>query len=126
MPRKIPYDKVRELCLSLPDVEEKISHGAPTFFVSKRSFLMFANNHHGDGRVAVWCNASEGGQEILIASDPDNFFVPPYVGCRGWIGVHLGEGIPWAQFTAVVKDAHATTARAAASRRASARRRSRG
>lgn len=126
MPRKgLSYERVRRLCLSLPDVEEKLSHGAPTFFVSKRTFLMFANNHHGDGRTAVWCNQSEGGQEILVGSDPENFFVPPYVGRGGWIGVHLDHGISWDQFSSVVKDAYATTARAAASRRASAKRRSR-
>ena len=123
---RIPYEKVRELCLSLPDVEEKLSHGAPTFFVKKRSFLMFADNHHNDGRIALWCNASEGGQEILVGSDPDNFFIPPYVGCRGWVGVNLDKGISLAQLTGVVKDAHSTTVRAAASRRASAKRRSRG
>jgi hypothetical protein len=112
MPRKgISYDRIRKLCLSLPDVEERLSHGSPTFFTSKRTFLMFANNHHGDGRIAVWCNASEGGQEILVGSDPDNFFIPPYVGPGGWIGVNLDKGITWAQFSAVVKDAYATTRR---------------
>ena len=124
MPRNngITYDKVRKICLSLPGVEEKISHGAPTFFVSKRTFLMFANNHHGDGRTAVWCNASEGGQEILIGTDPDNFFIPPYVGCRGWVGVHLDRGLSVAALTTVVKDAYASTQAAALARRRPSRR----
>jgi predicted DNA-binding protein (MmcQ/YjbR family) len=100
---------VRELCLSLPGVEEKISHGEPTFFVKKRTFVMFADNHHGDGRRAIWCNTSDGAQDVLIGSDPDNFFSPPYVGCRGWIGVRLDRDLAWGAIAAVVKDAYAAT-----------------
>ena len=101
--------KIREFCLSLPDVEEKLSHGAPTWFVKKRTFASYTNNHHGDGRIALWCNASEGGQEIRVGSDPDNFFVPPYVGCRGWVGVRVDRGLSLGAITDVIKDAYGAT-----------------
>ena len=104
---------MRELCLSLSDAEEKISHGEPTWFTRKRVFVMFANNHHRDGRIAIWCNAPEGAQEILVGSDPENFFVPPYVGKGGWIGVRLDRTLGWDVITSVVKDAHAATSQRA-------------
>lgn len=104
------FEPIRKLCLSLPDVEEKISHGAPTFFAKKRVFVMYAANHHGDGRFALWCNAAEGAQEALVASDPENFFIPPYVGCNGWIGMRIDRGISKRTLGSIVKDAHAVRA----------------
>ncbi len=83
--------RVRGLCLSLPDTSERVSHGEPTFFVAKRVFVMFADNHHDDGHVAVWVPAPPGVQEQLIASDPRTYFRPPYVGVRGWVGIELGR-----------------------------------
>ncbi len=82
-------ERVRRLCLALPEVTEKISHGEPTFFVRKKVFAMFANNHHNDGRIAVWCPAPLGVQAALIEAEPEKFFKPPYVGVRGWIGILL-------------------------------------
>jgi len=73
----------------LPETTEKLSHGEPTFFVRKKVFAMFANNHHNDGHIAVWLPASFGIQEMLIESSPEKFFKPPYVGGRGWIGLEL-------------------------------------
>lgn len=84
-------ERVRRICLALPAASERLSHGEPTFFVGKKVFAMFANNHHGDGHVAVWLPAPEGFQEGLIESNPRAFFRPPYVGHRGWVGVELGE-----------------------------------
>jgi hypothetical protein len=84
-------DRVREVCFKLPGTEERLSHGEPTFFVGKRVFVMFADNHHEDGRVAVWLPAPEGLQEVLTTTEPDTFFRPPYVGHRGWIGVELDK-----------------------------------
>jgi hypothetical protein len=81
--------RVRQICNTLPETEERLSHGEPTFFVRKRVFAMFANNHHNDGRVAVWLPAPPGLQEVLIQSAPETFFKPPYVGVRGWIGIEL-------------------------------------
>jgi hypothetical protein len=83
--------RVRELCLELPGTSERLSHGEPTFFVGKKVFVMFANDHHNDGRVAVWVPAPPGMQESLIASDPERFFRPPYVGVRGWVGIILDQ-----------------------------------
>src|SRR5256885_12336446 len=90
--------KLRELCLALPETSERLSHGAPTFFVrEKRAFLMVLTNHHGDGRFAIWCAAGAGMQEMLVDADPDKFFRPPYVGHRGWLGVRLDRGLDWDQ-----------------------------
>ena len=85
-------ERVRQICLTFPETVERPSHGEPTFFVrGKKSFAMFANNHHGDGRIAVWLPASPGLQEVLVETQPETFFKPPYVGVRGWIGIELNQ-----------------------------------
>lgn len=81
--------RVRRMCLVLPGTSEKLSHGEPTFFVHKKVFVMFANNHHNDGHIAVWLPAPTGVQGELIRNTPDTFFRPPYVGVRGWVGIEL-------------------------------------
>jgi hypothetical protein len=81
--------RVRRICSALPGVTEKLSHGEPTFFVRKKVFAMFANNHHHDGHVAVWIPAPPGLQEALIGTAPDTYFRPPYVGVKGWVGIDL-------------------------------------
>ena len=78
-------ERVRRLCLALPATDERISHGEPTFFVARRVFVMFADNHHGDGRVAVWLPAPPGVQSGLIEQSPAIYFRPPYVGHKGWV-----------------------------------------
>jgi hypothetical protein len=83
--------RVRKICTALPDTMEKVSHGAPTFFVNKKVFVMFVNNHHGDGHVALWIPAAEGQQQLMIADAPEVFYRPPYVGVRGWVGVELSQ-----------------------------------
>src|SRR4051812_21545424 len=85
---------VRKICLGLPDIEEKVAWGEPTWRVHGKLFAMFSNNHHGDGRIAVWCNAPPGAQQDLVAADPKHFFVPPYVGVGGWIGINLNTKLP--------------------------------
>jgi hypothetical protein len=101
--------RVRKLCLSLPDVSERPSHGAPTFFFGgKKSFATFLDNHHGDGRLAVWCAAPPDAQAMLVDSDPEVFFVPPYVGHLGWVGVRLDRRAPWPVVARVLEDAHAS------------------
>ena len=82
-------ERVRRICLSLPETWEKISHGEPTFFVNKKVFVMFADNHHDDGHIAVWLPVPSGFQLALIESAPEIFFKPPYVGVRGWVGIEL-------------------------------------
>jgi hypothetical protein len=86
-----PIERVRRLCLALPETTERLSHGEPTFFVRGKVFVMFANNHHGDGHVAVWVPAPPGMQADLIERAPRTYFRPPYVGHRGWVGIELAE-----------------------------------
>ncbi len=82
-------ERVRRICLSLPGTWEKISHGEPTWFIAKKVFAMFSNNHHGDGHVAVTVPAAIGIQEMLITKSPKKFYRPPYVGVRGWVGIEI-------------------------------------
>jgi hypothetical protein len=82
-------ERVRRICLALPETWEKISHGEPTWFVGKKVFAMFSNNHHNDGHVAVTVPAAIGIQEMLIKKAPKKFYLPPYVGCRGWVGIEV-------------------------------------
>lgn len=104
-------ERIRELCLGLPGTTERPSHGAPTFFVrGKRAFVMVLVDHHGDGRFALWCAAADGVQGLLVGSDPERFFVPPYVGHRGWLGVRLDRGLPWDEVAGIVEDAYAEVA----------------
>src|SRR5579871_5414826 len=77
--------------MALPEVSEKLSHGAPTWFVRERVFAMFANNHHNDGHIALWIPAAPGMQGMLIQNWPRKYFRPPYVGPSGWVGVELAE-----------------------------------
>ena len=82
-------EQVRRICAALPETTERLSHGEPTFFVRKRVFAVFANNHHNDGRIAVWLPAPPGLQEMLIQAALEKYFRPTYVGVRGWIGIEL-------------------------------------
>jgi DNA-3-methyladenine glycosylase I len=117
-------ERLRGLCLALPEVSERPSHGAPTFFVrGKRPFLMVLRNHHGDGRFAIWCAAGEGTQPLLVEADPERFFLPPYVGHRGWLGVRLDCGRDWDELAGIVEDAYAEVAPAKLVERARAGRR---
>ena len=84
-------ERVRRICLALPGATEKLSHGESTFFVGKRVFAMFSNNHHNDGHVAVWIPAEPGAQESLVASFPEIYYRPPYVGVKGWVGIELSD-----------------------------------
>ena len=82
-------ERVRRFCRALPAVEERLSHGEPTFFVGKKVFAMFAGNHHNDGHIAVWLPVPPGEQISLIEATPEKYFRPPYVGVRGWVGIEL-------------------------------------
>jgi hypothetical protein len=105
-----PVDRVRRLCLALPEVTERPSHGEPTWFVrDKKTFVMFADHHHDD-RTAFWCAAPPGAQEALVAGEPDRYFRPPYVGHRGWVGVYLDVSIDWDDVAERVVDAYRSVA----------------
>ena len=103
--------QVRRCCFSLPEVTERLSHGTPTFFVrDRKSFAQLWDDHHGDGRLALWCAAPPGVQEALIAEEPTRFFRPPYVGPRGWLGVDLRREPDWDEFDAIVREAYRVVA----------------
>jgi hypothetical protein len=103
--------RLRKIALALPETSERLSHGAPTFFVrDKRAFVMVLTNHHGDGRFAIWCAATDGLQAMLVEADPERFFVPPYVGHRGWLGLRLDRALDWDELAGIVEDAYAEVA----------------
>jgi hypothetical protein len=105
-----PLERLRQLCLALPEATERLSHGEPTWFVrGKKTFATYADHHHDD-RVAFWCAAPPGAQDLLVGSDPARFFVPPYVGHRGWLGVWLDVPQDWDHLADLVADAYRTVA----------------
>jgi hypothetical protein len=106
MARREPIDRLREICLALPAATEKEAWGEPTFRVGGKMFAMFDNNHHDAGRIAVWCKAPPMIQETLVGSDPERFFVPPYVGPNGWVGVRLDVKVDWDELARIVEDGY--------------------
>jgi hypothetical protein len=97
---------VRKACLWLPEAEEFVSHGSPNYRVRGKTFATYVVNHHGDGRVALWLPALPGAQETLIRGAPKHFFIPPYVGVRGWVGVLLDTGLGWTRVIELVREAY--------------------
>ncbi len=83
--------RVRRVCVTLPGTTEKLSHGEPTFFVAKKVYAMFSNNHHNDGHIAVMVPVPPGHQPMLLESSPEKFYFPAYVGVRGWVGIELAR-----------------------------------
>ena len=109
--RQAVLERLREVCLALPETSERLSHGAPSFFVREKTcFLMVLDNHHGDGIFGIWCAAPRGNQELLVAVNAERFFRPPYVGHRGWLGVRFNDGVDWDELEGIVEDAFATVA----------------
>lgn len=103
-----PIERIRRLCMSWPDVTERLSHGEPTWFHrGKRSFATGADRHHDD-RVAVWLAAPPGARDSLVEADPGRYFVPPYVGHRGWIGVYLDVDVDWPMLEQLIGNAYHT------------------
>jgi hypothetical protein len=92
-----PLLRVRKLCHALPEAHEVTAWGEPTFRVRNKQFAMYAsaNTHHGGGRPALWCKVAPENMDLLLRADPDRYFVPPYVGPSGWIGVWLDQRPPW-------------------------------
>jgi hypothetical protein len=106
-------ERLRAICLALPEVTERPSHGAPTWFVrGKSAFVtLWQDGHHGDDFPHLWCAAPPGAQAELTASDPGRFFRPPYVGGRGWIGVRLdAPGTGWQEIAEICQDAYRAVA----------------
>jgi hypothetical protein len=108
MVERDPLDRLREICLAFPEVTERPSHGAPTWFVrGKTSFVTFwQHGHHQHDFPHLWCAAPPGAQEELVAADPERFFRPPYVGGRGWVGVRMDRPVDWAELAELCEDAY--------------------
>ena len=88
--------RLRAICMALPEANEKLSHGEPTWFAGKgKVFAMFDDHHHGAPHVSVWLPAPDGAQQVLVANDPDRFWRPPYLGHKGWIAVVLDAKPAW-------------------------------
>ena len=102
--------KLRAIALGMAGTDEAINHGRPCFRVREKTFVMFLDNHHRDGRVAIWCKAPPGAQSMIVEGDPERFFVPPYVGPKGWIGARLDRKPDWAAIEALVAESYAMTA----------------
>jgi hypothetical protein len=104
-------DRLRQVCLALPEVTERVSHGEPTWFIrGKKSFVMSSDHHHDD-RLGFWCAAPIGVQQELVDSEPDRFFRPPYVGARGWLGVYLDVAdVDWDEVRTIVTEAYRVVA----------------
>jgi hypothetical protein len=99
-------NRVRKLCLALPETTEQEAWGEPTFRVRNKIFVMVADNHHDDGRLAIWCKSEPIGRDVLIGADPERFFVPPYVGPRGWVGVRLEGEVDWGMVATIIENAY--------------------
>ncbi len=95
-----PTDRLRTICLSLPEAAERETWGAPTFRVRDK---IFAIHTRRDGRASLWCKAPPGSQVVLVGTDPDRFFVPPYVGHKGWIGMRLDNKPDWDEVAALIR-----------------------
>lgn len=98
-------DRLRQACLSLPEVIEKLSHGEPSWFVGGKQFATTADHHHDD-RLSAWLAAPEGAQQVLVQADPRRFFRPPYVGVRGWLGIYLDVEVDWEEVGIMVEQAY--------------------
>ncbi|MGH9007886.1 MAG: MmcQ/YjbR family DNA-binding protein [Acidimicrobiales bacterium] len=102
--------RVRRICLGLPEVTEKVSHGSPAFFVKKQFVMLWAGGHHDHHFPHLWCSAPPGAQEALIRGDPKRYFRPPYVGGRGWVGLRLDHPIDEEELAGLIEDAYCTVA----------------
>jgi hypothetical protein len=103
-------ESIRTICLDLPGVTEKLSHGAPAFFVGRQFLMLWADGHHEHAFPHFWCAAPPGAQSELVATEPDRFFRPPYVGGRGWLGVRLDGRIDWREIEVVCEEAYRSVA----------------
>lgn len=107
-----PLERLRALCLAFPEAHEVEAWGEPTFRVRNKMFAMYAGsgNHHGSGRPGVWCKAAHVTQDMLISAEPDRYFVPPYVGPKGWVGVWLDGEPDWLALNDLLRDGYKKTA----------------
>ena len=105
--------RLRAICLALPEAQEKLSHGEPTWFAGKgKVFAMFDNHHHGAPHASVWLPAPPGMQEALIETDPARFWRPPYLGHRGWVAIVLDTKPDWGVVSGLIEQGFRLTAAA--------------
>jgi predicted DNA-binding protein (MmcQ/YjbR family) len=107
-----PLIRLRKLCRALPESHEVEAWGEPTFRVRNKLFAMYASaeTHHGGGRPAVWIKAAPGNQGLMVRAAPDRFFVPPYVGPSGWVGVWLDGSVDWNELADLLRDSYSLVA----------------
>ena len=103
-------ERIREICMDLPGVTEKLSHGAPGFFAGRQFLTLWIDGHHDHGFPHLWCAAPPGAQAELVTTEPIRFFRPPYVGGRGWLGVRLDGRLDWQEIEALCEEAFRTVA----------------
>lgn len=104
--RDVIVERLRAICMALPEANERVSHGEPTWFAGKgKVFAMLDDHHHGALHLSVWLPLAPGAQADLVASDPDRYFRPPYVGPSGWVGVVLDTRPDWGLVAELVRDA---------------------
>jgi hypothetical protein len=103
---RTPIDRMRAICLALPEATEKIAWGEPTWRVRGKLFAQLDDHHHGADHLAVWLPAPLGEQEAMIFTDPVRFFRPPYVGPRGWVGVRIDRRPNWREVARLVERAY--------------------
>jgi predicted DNA-binding protein (MmcQ/YjbR family) len=103
---RAPVQRLRRICLALPETTEKIAWGEPTWRVRGKLFAQLDDHHHGADHLAVWLPAPLGEQEAMIFTDPARFFRPPYVGARGWVGVRIDRRLDWARVATLVEQAY--------------------
>lgn len=106
----VPLERLRTLCLALPEATERVSHGEPAWFVRRSPQFVSLSDHHHDDRVGFWAAAPAGAQQDWVERDPNRFFVPPYVGGRGWVGVYLDVEQDWDDIADIVEDAYRAVA----------------
>lgn len=107
----VVLDRLREICLALPETSERLSHGSPAFFIrEKKTFVKYVDDHHGDGILGIWCPAPPGVQSDLVETEPTRFYVPPYVGPSGWVGVRLDIDVDWDEVAGIAEDAYCKVA----------------
>jgi predicted DNA-binding protein (MmcQ/YjbR family) len=103
--------RLRAICLALPEATEKPfgGHTAPTWRVRDKIFAMCGGECEGE-ELSLWCKAPPGAQDVLVRGDPERFFVPPYVGHNGWIGVRLDLPVNWEIVAGLIRDSYLMTA----------------
>ena len=105
-----PVDRLRAICLALPEATEKLAWGEPTWRVGGKLFAQLDDHHHGGDHLAVWLPAPLGEQEAMVFTDPARFFRPPYVGSRGWVGVRIDRKPDWRMVRRLVEQAYRVVA----------------